>query len=116
MMADSTRSPMPLRGPTRALLAAAGFALSSMLAAVAAWYVASWLAGPNVSDLGVRMYTHGALARLGGGAVYSALASAGIMLVARVLRPGPRVLRGVGGGLAVAGFSSIYLLLWFSYG
>lgn len=98
------------------LLALLGLVATPAVAASVALVLAGWLAGPNVSDLGVRMYANGAAAFLGGLAVYLTLAVGGIWLVWRLLQPGPGLLWGVGGGVALIVGLGLTILLRFSYG
>jgi hypothetical protein len=86
----------------------------SLLVALLAWKLAGWLAGANVSDVGVRMYARGLFAIAGGIASYLALTALAMALAARVARVANPTLWAFGLGAAVV-FLAFAVLLFFEY-
>jgi hypothetical protein len=99
-----------IRGVLGALVALASIALALWLAIRAA----GWAAGPNVSDVGVGMYTRGPLGLLAGVVVYGLGAALPIHLAARRLQT--RVPWYVGIPIGVIVFLPLMWGLQFTYG
>ena len=88
----------------------------SLIAGGAAWKLAGMLAGPNVSDVGVRMWANGGLAIVGALVTYAALTFGALFLVSRALRESKGLVWTAGGAVATTVFLGFMLLLWFTYG
>jgi hypothetical protein len=99
-----------VRGMLGALIALASIALAVWLALRAA----AWAAGPNVSDVGVAMYTRGPLGLLAGFAVYGLATVLPIHFAARRLQTKIPWYVGVPAGLVV--FLLLAMGLLFTYG
>jgi hypothetical protein len=99
-----------IRGALGALVALASIALAAWLAI----RVAGWAAGPNVSDVGVAMYTRGPLGLMAGLVVYGLVAALPIHLAARRLRTKVPWYVGLPVGLIV--FLPLAWALLFTYG
>jgi hypothetical protein len=91
-------------------------AVLPLLAAFVAWRVAAFVAGPNVSDLGVQMYARGALSTLCGLVVYLVLLLGGLTLLVWKLKAPAAPVWGTGGAIGGAVLSILVVLLWLTYG
>lgn len=98
----------------RVVLGFLGSVACSLFVALVAWKLAAWLAGSNVSDVGVRMYARGPLAVAAGLGGYLALAAVGLLLAARATRTASLTLFALGLGAAVV-FLGFAALLLFEY-
>lgn len=101
----------------RVVLGFLGSVACSLFAALVAWKLATWLAGSNVSDVGVRMYARGPLAVAAGLGGYLALVVGGLLLAVRPARPA-RTARatsltlfalGLGAAVVFLGFAALLL-------
>ena len=88
----------------------------SLIAGFTAWNLGGWLAGPNVSDVGVRMYTRCGLAIAGALVTYIVLVMGALVFVSRALRESKGLVWAIGSAVATPLFLGLVLLLWFTYG
>ena len=106
MKADALRS---------GVLIALGALVSSLAAAIASLRAASWVAGPNVSDVGVRMYAGGGIAVLFGLFLYAVVILAVLTLAGAVAKSVRKRIWIVGGTVAVLIFLPLAWFLRFSF-
>jgi hypothetical protein len=98
----------------RVVLGFLGSVACSLFAALVAWKLATWLAGSNVSDVGVRMYARGPLAVAAGLGGYLALVAGGLLLAARTARTARATsltlfALGLGAAVVFLGFAALLL-------
>jgi hypothetical protein len=102
--------------PLRSVLVVAGSLVMSLVAALASWYAASWVAGPNVSDIGVPMYAAGGMAFLSGLFLYGVIVFISLTLAGTAAKIVRKQIWSLGSIIALLIFLPLTWFLHFSFG